>query len=248
MSFQFSVSPDIAPDRLANWFMLNNWLQRHSGTAIHLRLFDDFAAQRQAVAEGALDLVYANPYDAATFVREHGFRALARPSDGADEAIVAVAGESPLHGVEDLRPGMAVALSGEPSVDLMGMILLEPSGVAADDMRIKTCRTYVVVAKALLRREADAGIFLARAFDELAGSTRAALRVLVRGQIDIVAHQWLLGPRMAAVHAQLRDALLGMAADERGAAVLASIGIAGWEAIADEDIEFMIDLIETLRP
>lgn len=248
MSFQFTVSPDIAADRLANWFVLNTWLQRRTGAGIHLRLFDDFESQRRAAAAGEVDLVYANPFDAVTYVRQHGFRALARPVDGADEALVALAADSPLQRVEDLAPGMAVARSGEPSVDLMGMILLEPSGVSPALLRLVDCRTFVLVAKALLRGEADAGLFLARAFDELSATTRNGLRVLVRGQIDVVSHQWLVGPRMRELADPLREALCAMSADDRGTAVLSSIGIGGWQGTEDEDVEFMIDLMETLRP
>lgn len=248
MSFQFSVSPDIAADRLPNWFILNNWLQRRTELSLHLKLFDDFASQRKAAAAGEIDLVYANPCDAVTYVREHGFRTLARPTDYADEALVAVAADSPLKVVEDLRTGMAIVRCNEPGVELMGMILLEPSGIPASDFRLLERNTFVLIAKALLNGDADVGLFLARAFDELAASTRSRLRVLVRGQIDVVVHQWLVGPRLADCANRLQTALCDMATDESGQSVLSSIGVSGWQPTEVEDVEYMIDLMEALRP
>jgi phosphonate transport system substrate-binding protein len=247
MAYQFTISPDIAPDRIASWFVLNTWLQRQIDQSVHLRLFDSFAEQRRAIAAKEIDLIFANPYDAAMLVREHGFQALARPTDGSDEAVLVVAADSPIRSVEDVRADMTIATTDEPSVDLMGMIMLEPSGVPANALRIQACSSFVLVAKALLRGQAQIGILLARAYDELSATTRAGLRMLVRSQIDVVQHQWLVGPRMAALREPVCRALVVMHDDAKGQALLKPLGVSGWAALEDEDVEFMIDLMDTLR-
>ena len=80
MTIQFTVSPDFGPDAIAAWYFFNTWLQRATGEQVHLELYRDFAAQRTAVARGAVDLIFANPYDAAALVRDHGYVPLARPT------------------------------------------------------------------------------------------------------------------------------------------------------------------------
>ncbi len=78
MTYTFTVSPDFPPDHIAGWYVLNTFLQRTTGEHIHLELFDRFDQQRAAIAAGGIDLIYANPFDAATLVRDHGFVAVAR--------------------------------------------------------------------------------------------------------------------------------------------------------------------------
>ncbi|MCB2038787.1 MAG: phosphate ABC transporter substrate-binding protein, partial [Ottowia sp.] len=60
-------------------------------------------------------------------------------------------------------------------------------------------------------------------------------------------HVLLTHPRMAAEAARLRDALLGLAGTPEGQPVLDELGIkGGFEAMNEEDAEFMIDLMDTL--
>ena len=58
MPYNFTVSPDFNPSYLSGWFIFNTWLQRQTGEAIHLELYDDFESQRQAIAEDKFDLYY----------------------------------------------------------------------------------------------------------------------------------------------------------------------------------------------
>ncbi len=73
MSFMFTVSPDFTPDHLSGWYIFNTWLQRQSDIAIHLEMYNDFHSQREAIQNDSIDLIYANPFDAAMLVREKGF-------------------------------------------------------------------------------------------------------------------------------------------------------------------------------
>ena len=102
MTLNLTISPDFSPDKISGWYIFNTWLQRKLDVAIHLALYDSFAQQRQAIAEDRIDLIYANPYDAAMLVREKGFMALAHPSGLADEAVVAVNAGSAYQRTEDL--------------------------------------------------------------------------------------------------------------------------------------------------
>ncbi len=246
MTYQFTVSPDFPPDHIAGWYVLNTYLQRETGEHIHLELFDRFDDQRAAIASGSVDLIYANPFDAATLVRDHGFVAIARPDGIRDEAVIAVPADSPVEKIEDLTDGCRVAFTDDPDVRLIGMIMLEPADLGADNIVPLERPTYVLVAKSLLAGDADVGVFLADAYDNLSGSTRSGLRALVGSEIGVISHMLMVGPALADRIDVLRSTVLAMGDDPRQRAIVEGLGFSGWLPVDPEDTEFMIDLIDTL--
>ena len=78
MKLTLTVSPDFSPEKLAGWHIFNTWLQRKLDVDCHLEMFGSFAEQRAAIAADKIDLIYANPYDAAMLVREKGFVAVSQ--------------------------------------------------------------------------------------------------------------------------------------------------------------------------
>jgi len=246
MSYTITVSPDFSPDHISGWYIFNTWLQKALDEPIHLQLFDDFNSQRRAIADDNIDLIYANPYDAAMLVREKGFLPVCRAGGSADEAIIAVNDENPAQGVEDLPAGITVATTDDPDVHLIGMIMLEPADLSADNVTLQTRDSYVLVAKDLLRGQADVGIFLAEAFENLSGMVRKSLRPLVSSEIQVIHHSFMVGPKLAERRDEIRATLLGMNDDAKGQGVLESMGWTRWEAVDDEEAEFMIDLMDTL--
>ncbi len=243
---QFTVSPDFGPDLIASWFVFNTWLQRHVGRPIHLELFNGFADQRAALAAGEVDLIYANPSDAASLVRSYGFTPVARPAQHPDEVVLAAAASSPVHHVEDLGPGTRVARTDDPDVSMIARIMLEPADLDATNTVAVELDTYVLVAKAVLDGRADVGAFLDRAFAGLSGLVRDQLRPLVTSQISVIHHALMVGPRLAAHRDELLGVLTSMTADPAGARVLAELDIIGWQAMEHEEAEFLIDLMDTL--
>jgi phosphonate transport system substrate-binding protein len=246
MTYVFTVSPDFRPDYLAGWFTFNTWLQRTLDCRFHFELLEDFQALHQAIASDRIDLIYANPYDAAMLVRKKGFTALVKPKGEADEVVIAVPSASTAQAVEDLQPGIRIASTDDPDVHLIGMILLEPAGLHRGNIQLEIAGNYVLVAKKLLQAECDAGIFLARAFDELSRPVRCQLRLLVRSDIQVIHHLMMAGPRLADRIAPLTKALLNLGQDAKGQTLLSQLSLAGWEAVEPEETEFMIDLIDTL--
>ncbi len=248
MTFNLTASPDFSPDHIAGWYVFNTWLQRKLDVRIHLELYDTFEAQRKAIAEDKVDLIYANPFDATMLVRDKGFKAIVAPVNKGDEAIVAVLEEGPIKAVEDLRPGTRVAATDDPDVNMIGRIMLEPADLNANNVEIKTVDSYAIVAKRLLRGEADVGFFLKEAFGNFSPVVRKQLRALVTSQIHVIRHVLLVGPNFAAAHGDvLSQALLAMNTDPADKKVLDALGLPGWEAQTQEDTEFMIDLMDTLK-
>ncbi|MEY2654530.1 MAG: hypothetical protein RLZZ524_1558 [Pseudomonadota bacterium] len=248
MTLQLSVSPDFSPDHIAGWYVFNTWLQRRLGERIHLELFENFESQRAAIEADRIDLIYANPYDAAMLVRQKGYVALAAPRNLPDEVVIAVPSDAAVERVEDLRPGARLAVTSDPVVNLLGMITLASADLSAANTVQQTVGTYVLVAKQLVQGKADAGFFLARAYNSLSPVIRRQLKALVTSEIGDVRHVLLAGPRAAHLQAPLRELLPMMdAPGSDGGAVLQALGLEGFMAQDAEATEFMIDLMDTLK-
>ncbi len=246
MSYMFTVSPDFSPDHLSGWYIFNTWLQRALGVNIHLELYDHFNAQKQAILENKIDLIYANPYDAAMLIREKQFLPLVKPEGRPDEAIIAVNKGNGVNMVEDLKPGIRVAATDDPDVMMMGMIMLEPADLEKTNVSFIKADNYVLIAKNLINNKADVGIFLAEAYDDFSKFVKGQLNILVRSQISVINHVLLIGPRMADKREQLQMELMAMNQNEKGKGVLESLGFNKWEIMDDESVEYMIDLMDTL--
>lgn len=245
--YQLTVSPDFTPDHISGWYIYNTWLQRNLGLHFHLEMYESFDAQRQAIHDDKVDLIYANPYDASMLVREKGFRAVVRPVGVTDECVIVVPVDSPVQRIEDLQADTRVASTDDPDIHLVGMIMLEPADLDASNVQAIQVSGYVLVAKALLKGEADVGFFLKDAWDGLSNMVRKQLRPLVTSQVSDIQHVLLVGSRLADSVEDIQDLMVRMPAIEKGAGVLDALGFVGWEAVDHEETEFMIDLMDTLK-
>jgi phosphonate transport system substrate-binding protein len=247
MSYKLSVSPDYNPEQLSGWFIFNTWLQKTFGQAVHFDVYDDFSGQRQAINDNKIDLIYANPYDAGVLMREKNFVPLVCPHKKTDEALIAVANKHLAQNVEELDMGCRVAYTQDPSVQMMGMIMLEPADLNKNDVRPILCENYILIAKNLIKGQADVGFFLTEAYDHLSNLVRKQLRPLVRSQIFIIHHTLMIHPDMLAKMPNLQQALLEMPKQTTGLDALHNLGFDCWDAIGQEEMEFMIDVVDTLR-
>lgn len=247
MSYMFTVSPDFAPERLSGWYIFNTWLQKQSGEGIHLEMYDHYQKLHEAIQIDKIDLIYANPFDAAMLVRDKGFLPLVRAENESDETIIAVRADSGVTDVDQLLSGTRVAHTDDPDVRLMGMIMLEPGDLNAENIVPIMSDNYVLVAKHLLKDEADVGIFLADAYDKLSSMIQRQLKILVRSQISVIHHALMIGPKFQHRHEDIQKMLMDMHNDEKGRGVLVSLGFSSWQKIENEEMEFKIDLMETLN-
>lgn len=246
LPFQFTVSPDFSPRLAPGWYVFNTWLQRVIGEAMHLELYASFEAQRAAIRADGVDLIYANPFDASMILREHGFRALAAPAERPDEALIVARSSHPAATVKDLGPGLRVTQTADPDVNTICAILLEPADIVAAELPTRTVDSYVLVARDLLEGRADIGFFLEEAYHQLSKVATGDLRPIGRSQIHVVRHALLAGPRLEPFALRLTAALTAMHEEERGRSIAEGIGVRRFEALDEEEIEFMIDLVDTL--
>ncbi|MGZ8137124.1 MAG: phosphate/phosphite/phosphonate ABC transporter substrate-binding protein [Methylococcaceae bacterium] len=246
MPYVFTVSPDFTPDHLSGWYIFNTWLQKQTGEAIHLEMYDNFHTQRQAIKNDQIDLIYANPFDAAMLVREKGFVPLVKAAGVSDEAIIAVNADSTVNDVGDLSAGIKLAVTEDPDVHMMAMIMLEAADLHTGNMDTHVYDTYVLVAKQLLQGKADVGVFLAEAYDDLSNMIKKQLKILVRSEISVIHHSLMLGPKLVPRRDEIQQLLVAMNTAEHSQHILDSLGFTAWTNVDDEEMEFMIDLMDTL--
>jgi phosphonate transport system substrate-binding protein len=247
MTHQFAISPDVHVRDLYGWFLLNTRIQRITGEGFRATIYDDFSELHRAYSSGAVDLVFANAADGALLVRDAGFSPIARPVDVADEAAVVVSDDSPLGVVEDVAGDLRVAATDAPDVERICRILLEPAGLDPQEIGLTVKRNYTLVAKAVLTGEVQAGFFLRRAYDDLSEVTRKGLRPLISSRIYVVTHSLLASPAIAYLSEAIAVGLEEMASNPADQELLADLGAAkGWQRMSSEEMEFMIDLMDTL--
>ena len=245
MTYNLAISPDFKPELISGWFIFNTWLQKQLGEGVHLEIHQDFKEQHDAIDNGKVDLIYANPFDVSQLVRDRGFTPVAKPTAKPDEAIIACHAGA-FTEVKDLPTSIKIAQTDTPDVNTIGMIMLEPADIDKTTVEIIHCDNFVVVAKHLMRGDADVGFFLAESFNELSALVKKELFPLVSSQIHMIHHAMLVSPNMAAQKDQLEKLLTSMSADDSGKKILGEIGVSEFESMSNEDAEFMIDLMDTL--
>ncbi len=245
-AYEFTVSPSISPNVLSGWNMFNTWMQRALEQSIHFEQYDSFESQRQAIINDKVDLIYANPFDASLLAREKGFLPVATVNNQRDEAIIAVPKQSGITAINDLKPGVRIRSTDAPHVKTMGMIMLESAGLSFENVNYENRDTYVVVAKELLRNEADVGIFLADSYAEFSPIITEQLNVLVSSDIQLIRHALMISPKLAELQEPMRKALTSNELSPVAQSAMETLKFDRWQIFNQEAVEFMIDLISTL--
>ncbi len=247
MTLNFVIAPDFPPERFGGWHMLNTLLQKSTGLGIRLLTPASHDEQRALIEQGSVDIMFANPFDSAPLVRKKGYRAFARPISKSNEMVIVTGEKSTYKEVEDLKPGCRIAVTDNKDVKLIGLRLLEPADLTESDVQWLPVDSYQAAARAAIKGEVEASFFLADAYHSLSKLTHSQLRVLVESHIADISHVFLGSPGAAEQVPAIRDALLAMTGAGSGQSTLDELGFnAGFEAIDEESMEFMIDLMETL--
>ena len=240
------IAPDFSPERFAGWHILNILIQKRANINMHLNMPAAHAEQEAIIAKGDIQVIYANPFDAAILIREHGYRAVARPIGKSDEMVIAAAADSKITTLEDISAGAKVAMANNRDVKLIGLRLLEAVDIEEADLSWDITETYQAAARKVIKGEAQVAFFLAEIFHSFSRLTKAQLSVLIESDLADISHILLVKEDF--VDSQiLMQTVLNQHHDDEGKQVLTELGMPqGFEAMSLEDGEFMIDLMETL--
>ncbi|MCK5881805.1 MAG: PhnD/SsuA/transferrin family substrate-binding protein [Sinobacterium sp.] len=242
MTLNFSISPNFPAAHLSTWYIINTYLQKKLSINIHLALYDTIDQQRQALKNGEIDIIYANPYDAALIVRELNFKALAKPCGRSDEVVLASKEGSVFTSMDTLKPGLKIATTNDPAINMIANMLLESADIDKDNSEVTTVDSFIIAAKQLLQDKADIAVFHQRDYDSLSKLIKEQLQDVVTSQISLIHHVFAIDEKHAELLPALQQALL-----EIDAATLEGLAIESFVALDGEDVEFMIDLMDTLE-
>ena len=240
------IAPDFSPERFAGWHMFNTLIQKRANLNMHLNIPASQAEQQGIINQGDIQVIYANPFDAATLIREQGYRAVARPIGKSDEMVIAAAANSDINSLEDIKAGATVAMADNRDVKLIGLRLLEAVDIAEADLNWTVTETYQAAARQVIKGDAQVAFFMAEIFHSFSRLTKAQLSVLIESDLADISHVLLIKDGFPDTDI-LMDAILNLHNDDDGKEALAELGmLQGFEAMDEEDAEFMIDLMQTL--
>ena len=240
------IAPDFSPERFAGWHMFNILIQKRANLNMHLNIPTSHAEQEQIIEAGDIQVIYANPFDAATLIREQGYRAVARPIGKSDEMVIAAAANSDIKRLEDIKAGATVAMADNRDVKLIGLRLLEAVDIEESDLNWDITETYQAAARKVIKGDAQAAFFLAEIFHSFSRLTKAQLSVLIESDLADISHVLLIKEGFPDTQIFI-DAILNLHNDDDGKEALSELGMPeGFEAMSEEDGEFMIDLMQTL--
>ena len=240
------IAPDFSPDRFAGWHMLNILIQKRANLNMHLNMPASHSEQEALINAGDMQVIYANPFDAATLIREQGYRAVARPIGKSDEMVIAASADSEINTLEDLVNGATIAMANNRDVKLIGLRLLEAVDLEETDLNWSVTETYQAAARQVIKGDAQAAFFLAEIFHSFSRLTKAQLNVLIESDLADISHVLLIKDGFPDTDI-LMNAILNLHNDDDGREALAELGMPqGFEAMDEEDAEFMIDLMQTL--
>lgn len=232
----FGVVPQQSASELAKaWIPILDYLGRKTGRRLRFATAKDIPTFEQRLAAGEYDLAYMNPYHYTVFQRQPGYRPLAREKDRQLKGIVVVRKDSPLRDIAQLK-GETVAFPGPAAfaATLLPQAQLKKMGIAIESSYVSSHDSvYLAVSRGLYA----AGGGIQRTFENIDPGTREQLRILWT-TLGYTPHAIAVHPRVSdGVAGQLQAALLAMADDPQGAALLKSIGFNGLVAAADADYD-----------
>lgn len=247
MKYNMSICPTTPATEMSGWFILNTYLQKKLGIAIHLEVYDDFEAQRAAFNDGYIDFIYANPFDATLLMRELNFKALNKPNQTENEVVIVSKSTENNLILSDLKPGVNIATANDPAINLIGMILLESVDIDSHNSQAIDCNSFIVATKKVLNGEADIAFLPKKVYEKLSPIIKSQLHALISSEISVIHHIFAASEKSQAVHQELTQAICELSEQDAGKNILTTIGIPSFSAMQQEEAEFMIDLMDTLK-
>lgn len=247
MKYTLSICPTTPTSSMSGWFILNTYLQKKLNIAMHLEMYNDFESQRTAFEKGEIDFIYANPFDATLLVRDLGFSALTKPNKSANEVVILCNQNHTAKTLTDLTPGVKIATANDPAINLVAMILLESADIDSTNSTNINCSSFIIAAKQVLKGEADIAFLPKSTYDTLSKIIKDQLRPLISSEISVIHHIFAGSEKSKSIHDELSKELCELTDSDAGKNILSSIGIPSFSFMEQEEAEFMIDLMDTLK-
>ncbi|MBR3425830.1 MAG: PhnD/SsuA/transferrin family substrate-binding protein [Neisseriaceae bacterium] len=241
------IAPDFPPEHFGGWHIFNTTLQRDTDNNIHLLTPHSAEEQQQMLEQNQVDIIYANPFDAASLIRDKNFLPVVKPVKNPDEMVIAAGSASGLAKLTDLKKGMKIAITNNRDVKLIGLRLLEAANLTEADLEWVEVPSFQAAARHAIQGKADAAFFVASSFHSLSEMTKNQMAVLIESHITDITHVILMHPEQSEFLPTVRQSIINMKDTDAGRRVLSELNMPdGFEELTEEETEFMIDLMETL--
>lgn len=247
----FSIAPDISPQRIPGWFLFASSLQKILDISIRTIDFQSYEDQNKAFLNNTIDITYANPSDTGALVRNNNFIPIACPINDVTEITVITKIGSAYNKMTTIPKHPKIAVTENNDLRMLGLILLEPAGIQKQDVIFLTAPNHILAIKKLLKGEVELAFIPSATYRGLSPAIAKDLCALVAttsSDMESVSHCFLVSPRLINKIAALKTHFLQMNTTPAGQMMLEDIGIQAWKTLDDEnEINYMIDLIIALQ-
>jgi len=135
--------------------------------------------QQDLLDSETVALVYANPFDAGSLMRDKGYIPLAKPDLPSDQVLVVANAQSAFATLGDLPADSRVLVTANCDIERIGLDVLQGTEITADTVQWLHARTFTELARRLMANEAEIGLFLASSFRSLNAGTQGSLKILL---------------------------------------------------------------------
>lgn len=220
------------------WYRLVQYLTKRTGVDIHFELTLDFADFHAQLPKA--QLVYANPTDSLSLLAK-GYRALARPAERYDEALLVAAAEANAPSVHDLN-GAALATVERMVPTRLALRMLARDGLAPASLL--NTDSWLGVVRTVWGGDAPYGILYRDAYEELSPQGKAMVQVIAATNEQVAFHSFCACSDCGGACDAVGAALLAMADDPEGRSVLADLGFTAWLPVPGEALQTMQDVLQ----
>lgn len=240
--YSFGVVPQLkSPQLIAIWTPILEELERRTGLRFELHSTEGIPEFERDVLTGRFDFAYVNPYQFSRGRESQGYRPLVRDGGRSLTGILVVPANSPIRSVADLD-GKKIAFPSPRALAASLMIRSDLHAIHSIDFQPVYVRSHSNVYDSVLLGYAAAGGGVVSTLRQQGPLALDVLRVLYKTR-EVPPHPVVAHARIPAAHHQaVSAALLEMAANEQGAALLARIPMLQPVSAGPDDYELMEEL------
>ncbi len=235
------VCPHDTAKNPERWFVFAQYLSQHliaHETAVAVRFTQslDFAEFQAGMATA--DLVYANPQHALVLAEKHGYLPLARASNLYDEAVCVTCADCDAT-IQDMDQSSVVSVT---SMLVTQVALKALARQAVAPAQLQPAATWMAVVQSIYRGEARFGILYKDFYQGMSPLSRKQIKVLAETEEQTVYHSFMLAPQHGTQLERIRDIMLSMSSDARGADILAELSMQSLVPVGGSDLESIREL------